>query len=68
MKTTLPNHVKYEGPFQCGRKNRRTSVNGPSNPNLTEAQRAWMLENKPLYYTGVAVNDLPHIPQHLRFA
>lgn len=36
-------------------------------PFLTPAQDEWMRTNKPLYYTGIALSDLPHIPQHLRF-
>ena len=34
--------------------------------HLTPSQDAWMRENKPLYHTGIAINDLPHLPQHLR--
>lgn len=34
--------------------------------HLTPEQDKWMRENKPLYHTGIAINDLPHLPQHLR--
>jgi hypothetical protein len=39
----------------------------PENRGLTPTQTAWMKANKPLYYTGRAIEDLPHLPPHLRF-
>ena len=38
----------------------------PEHEHLTPAQVAWMKENKPLYYTGRALTDIHHLPQHLR--
>jgi hypothetical protein len=35
---------------------------------LTPEQTAWMKANKPLYYTGKAVSDIPHLPANLRCA
>ena len=34
---------------------------------LTPRQTAWMLENKPTYYTGRAIEDIWHLPDELKF-
>lgn len=68
--TTNPRHTKnYVGPFPCKGARPVDFVRdaSPNNPRLTPTQAAWMRENKPLYYTGIAINDLPHLPQELRF-
>jgi hypothetical protein len=66
MKVKLPTHAaNHEGPFQC----KGHPLAGITQPApLTPAQHAWMRENKPLYYTGNPLQDLSHIPQHLRCA
>ena len=61
-----PIHTKRQGPFKC-----RGGIDWavpPSQPHLTPTQAEWMRINKPLYFTGIALNDLPHLPQQLRFA
>jgi len=50
------------GPFPCKGSE---CVAQPEN-NYHPRQRVWMQENKPLYYSGVLMNDLPHMPAHLR--
>jgi hypothetical protein len=66
MKTNLPyGHPDTlpTGPFPC-----KGVIYLPLPPerNYHPRQRAWMEENKPLYYSGVLMNDLPHMPAHLR--
>lgn len=79
--TTNPIHTKRQGPFPCkgvksqhhaplpltGCQGRMMSHPHPVQPHLTPTQAEWMKANKPLYFTGWAINDLPHLPQELRF-
>lgn len=37
-----------------------------NNMRYTFEQEVWMMENKPLYYTGSLRLDIAHLPQHLR--
>ena len=53
------------GPFRCKGSPLWPSTYRPEN-NYHPRQRVWMQENKPLYYSGVLMNDLPHMPAHLR--
>lgn len=54
-----------EGPFPC--KGDVDNMELPSS-KLSPEQEAWMKQNKPAYYTGKALCDIPHLPPHLRFA
>jgi hypothetical protein len=56
------------GPFPCGGelgKNWPYKVPQAEN-KYHPRQKAWMQENKPLYYSGNLTADLPHMPAHLR--
>jgi len=49
--------------FECkGSGGRHSSLH----MNYHWQQAEWMLENKPLYYTGKLALDIVHLPQHLR--
>lgn len=39
----------------------------PARREMTAAQITWMKENKPKYFTGDLMQDMNHLPQHLRF-
>jgi hypothetical protein len=67
MKTKLPyGHPDTlpTGPFPC--KGDEFAGLGSRLSKYHPRQRAWMEENKPLYYSGILMNDLPHMPAHLR--
>ena len=38
----------------------------PENKQTSIIAAAWMLQNKPAYYTGKAMCDIPHLPMELR--
>ena len=52
------------GPFPC--EGEPSAGYGSRLSEYHPRQRVWMQENKPLYYSGVLMNDLPHMPAHLR--
>jgi hypothetical protein len=66
MKTLPYGHpdTLRSGPHPCKGAAMKQKL-APQN-NYHPRQRAWMEENKPLYYSGVLMNDLPHMPAHLR--
>lgn len=73
MKRRIPTFVARTREFFFCKGAARYAINPDPVPanvredhHLTPTQDAWMRENKPLYHTGIAINDLPHLPQHLR--
>lgn len=57
-------NLKVNGPYPC--KGSALNMELPTAKHLNTEQEAWMKANKPLYYTGKLLSDLPHLPQHLR--
>ena len=57
MKLTYPD-------ISC--KGTRLANHKPNPMQYTNAQREWMLENKPLLYTGNLFVDIAHLPANLR--
>lgn len=51
------------GPHRC---NGSIGLGQKPSTTYTPRQRAWMQENKPLYYSGEIKNDISHLPAHLR--
>lgn len=59
-------HIFCKGAVRRAINPEATPLDNREDHLLTPTQDAWMRENKPLYHTGIAINDLPHLPQHLR--
>ena len=53
-----------EGPFPC--KGYATDIPHPAVKTTSDVQRAWMLTNKPAYFTGRLLCDIPNLPPELR--
>lgn len=51
--------------FHC--KGSAMTFTNTSDSSMTAKQVAWMKEHKPKYFTGDLMQDMNHLPQHLRF-